>query len=204
MNISWHGQKCFKITYQKGKGETSEILLSPFGKESGLRPLRLDSDIIISESAKKADIKEDSFLITGPGEYDIKGAYIHAFPVVGKQGFLTVIEAEEMRICHLGELGEKGLSSEQIEEIGDIDMLMIPVGDEKLLSVKDAINLMSEIEPKITIPMMYKIPGLKEKLEGAEAFLKTLGIKSPEPLPKLSIKKKDLPADEAKIIVLQA
>jgi len=61
---------------------------------------------------------------------------------------------------------------------------------------------MSQIEPSIIIPMHYAIPKLKMKLNGLDKFLKTMGVKKLDTLPKLSIKKKDISPEEAKIVVL--
>ena len=108
-----------------------------------------------------------------------------------------------MKICHLGSLDQGELASKELEAIGDVDILMVPIGGKEALDTKEAIKIMSQIEPKIVIPMYYKIPGLKIALDGLDKFLKSLGIKKIESLPKLSIKKKDLPEEEAKIITLK-
>ncbi|MEA3344358.1 MAG: MBL fold metallo-hydrolase [Patescibacteria group bacterium] len=116
---------------------------------------------------------------------------------------IYILETEELKICHLGKLRQKELTSEQVEKIGKIDILMIPIGGGETLNAKEAIKIMSQIEPKIIIPMYYKIPGLKNKLDGLDEFLKSIGVKSIEPLAKLSIKKKDIAAEQAKVIVLK-
>lgn len=209
MNIFWHGQTCFKIGYQKNKDGVFSILINPFDKETGLRPPKKDCDILInSESDIKENSETNSFLINGPGEYDIKGAYIHGFNAISKkngpeENIIYTIEAEDIKICYLGSLSYTEIAPEQLEEMGNIDILIVPVGGGEALDSKGAIKIMSQIEPKITIPMNYKVPGLKLKLDGIDNFLKALGIKSLPALPKLSIKKKDIPEEEAKIIVLE-
>ena len=79
---------------------------------------------------------------------------------------------------------------------------MIPMGGTYTISAKEAPKIMAQIEPKITIPMHYAVPKLKIKLDPLDKFLKTFGIKNLESMKKLSIKKKDLPPEEAKIIIL--
>lgn len=206
MIINWYGQACFKIIAQKSKNGSVSILTGLFEKEIGLRPPKNDCDILITtKSGAKNESSGSAFLIDGPGEYDTKGVSVYGFRSLDKEaGFFYTIEAEDIKICYLGSVGPKGLSEEQIEEIGDVDILMIPVGGGDSLDAKTAIKIMSEIEPKITIPMNYKIPGLKAKLDELSVFLKSLGIKSLAPMPKLSVRKKDMESDEAKIIVLQA
>lgn len=206
MNIVFHGQTCFKINYQKNKDGAFSILINPFEKETGLRPPKKDCDILISLLEKSSE--QGVFLINGPGEYDVKGAYIRGFYVKGKkdeanENIIYIIEAEDIKICHLGALSYNEIAPDQLEEIGDIDILLVPVGGGDVLDSKNAIKIMSQIEPKITIPMMYKISGLKEKLDSLDMFLKALGVKTLPPLAKLSIKKKDIPEEEAKIIVLE-
>jgi len=191
-------------------------VIDPFDETIGLRLPSLEADILCvshqhhDHNNAKA-VSGNPFLIEGPGEYEIKEVYIEGIPSfhdssLGKErGLNTIytIEAEEIRICHLGDLGQKELTEEQLEKIGEIDILMIPIGGVYTIGVKEAVRIMSQIEPNIIIPMHYQIPKLKLKLDGVDKFLKTMGIESISPLPKLSIKKKDILSEEAKIIILQ-
>ena len=216
MQIIWHGQSCFQIIASRGKNNQVSIIIDPFSEETGLRVPKLEADILLisHEHPDHNNLKAVSgspFLIKGPGEYEIKEVYIQAIPAFhnnsqGKQkgeNTIYTIEAEEMKLCHLGDLGQKELTSEQLESIGDVDILMIPVGGIYTISAKEAMKIMSQIEPKIIIPMHYQLPKLKIKLEGLDKFLKTVGVKKLEPLPKLSIKKKDILEEEVKIIILK-
>jgi len=216
MNIFWKGQSCFQITSSEGKNNHVNIVIDPFDENIGLKPPKLEADILLvthqhhDHNNVKA-VSGSPFLIEGPGEYEIKEVYIEVLSSShddssGKEkGLNTIytIEAEDIRICHLGDLGQKELTSEQLEKIGEIDILMIPVGGVYTIGVKEAVRIMSQIEPNIIIPMHYQIPKLKVKLDGVDKFLKTMGIKSISPLPKLSIKKKDILSEEAKIVILQ-
>lgn len=191
------------------------LAIDPFDETIGLKVPSLSADILLithshhDHSNKKA-IKGTPFLIEGPGEYEVKGVFIQGIPsfhdnVQGKQrgqNTIYTIEAEDMRLCHLGDLGQKELTSEQIEEIGDIDILMIPVGGVYTINSKEANRIIAQLEPRIVIPMHYHIPKLKIKLEGVDKFLKEFGRKSIVPQPKLLIKKKDL-TEETKLVVLQ-
>ncbi len=215
MQITWKGQSCFQITTQKTKTSVN-IIIDPFSPEIGLRPPSGAADIVLvthdhhDHNNIKA-IPGTPFVISGPGEYEIKEVYIQGIPswhdsVGGKErgsNTIYVIDAEDLRICHLGDLGQKELEDDQLEKIGEVDILMIPIGGNFTISEKEAQKIMAQIEPKITIPMHYSIPKLKIKLEGVDKFLKSLGIKSMQPEQKLSIKKKDILPDEAKIVVLE-
>ena len=217
MNIIWYGQSCFQISSSQGKNNHVSIIIDPFGGDIGLKlPRKIEADIVLvsHDHFDHNNIKAVSgspLIIEGPGEYDARGVFIqgisgyHDSSQGAEKGNVTIyiIEAEGVRICHLGDLGQKELSSDQLEKIGEVDILMIPVGGVYTIDADEAIKIMAQVEPKITIPMHYQIPKLKIKLGGIDKFLKALGMKSLEPLPKLSIKKKDISSEEAKIIALE-
>ena len=215
MQIIWHGQSCFQITTNHDKNNHVNIVIDPFSEKIGLRVPKLEADILaVTHSHDDHNnikaVSGNPFLITGPGEYEVKEVFIQGIPSFhddsqGKergQNTIYTIEVEGIRLCHLGDLGQKELTPEQVEKIGSIDILMIPIGGIFTISTKEAPKIMEQIEPKIIIPMHYKIPKLKIELDGLDKFLKVMGIKSITPLPKLLIKKKDLAEEEVKIIVL--
>lgn len=208
MQIIWHGQSCFEIITTPAKNSPVRIIIDPFSEEVGLKFPKIEADILlVSHERYNQTIRAvlgEPFLIETPGEYEIKNIFIQgisSYPA--GENTIYIIDAEQMRLCHLGGLKQKELTEEQLEKIGEIDILTIPVGGGSAISGKEALKIMSQIEPKITLPMHYHIPKLKEKLDGLDNFLKSLGIKSIEPMNKLTIKKKDIPTDEAKIIVLK-
>lgn len=222
MQIIWHGQSCFEIIITKGKGEYVTVLIDPLDDaKTGIKTPKTDAQIILNtnhsytaaaEDAKK--IAPAAFVVDGPGEYEIKGVYVRGIdsnfgktkeelaqaPEVGST--IYTIEAEEMKLCHLGNLGEAELTPGQVEKIGNIDILMFPVGDGAKIGAKEALKIMSQIEPSIAIPMNYEIPKLKLDAGDLQSFLKTAGLAAVEPLPKLTIKKKEIGPEEAKIVVL--
>jgi len=216
MQIIWRGQSCFEMLSSQGKNNHVNIVVDPFDEATGLRVPKMEADILLvthdhhDHNNVKA-VGGNPFLIQGPGEYEVKGAYVQGIDSFhdesqGKergQNTIYTIEVEDLRICHLGDLGQKELTPEQVEKIGEVDILMIPVGGVYTISAKEAVKIMSQIEPNIVIPMHYQIPKLKVKVEGLDRFLKTMGIKKIEPLAKLSIKKKDISLEEAKIMVLK-
>ncbi len=102
----------------------------------------------------------------------------------------------------MGQLKQKELTEEQIQKIGDVDILLVPVGAGGSLSAEEARKIILQIEPKIVIPMYYRIPGLKIKLESVEGFLKIMGVKGAETLDKLSLKEKDLTSEETRVVLL--
>ncbi|MFH1423605.1 MAG: MBL fold metallo-hydrolase [Candidatus Nealsonbacteria bacterium] len=214
MHIIWHGQSFFQIQTSLSKGEQTTLVIDPFDETTGLKVPSVAADILLithdhhDHNNKKA-IKGQPFLIDGPGEYEVKEVFIQGIPSFHdeeggkKRGSNTIytMELEEMRLCHLGDFGQKELTEDQLELIGDIDVLMIPVGGEFTIDAKGATHVISQIEPKIVIPMHYALPKLKTKLDEVDKFLKEIGKKSVVPQPKLLIKKKDLPL-ETQVVVL--
>lgn len=216
MKIIWYGQSCFQIIAQTEKNEKISIVIDPFDSEVGLKLPKLEADILLithdhhDHNNAKA-VSGNPFAITGPGEYETKGVFIQGIPafhddVLGKErGEVTMytIVVEDISICHLSDLGQKELTAEQVDMINGVDILMIPVGGTYTIATKEALKIMSQLEPKITIPMHYSIAGTKIKLASLGEFQKTLGLGSIAPLDSLTIKKKDFSEEEAKIIVLK-
>lgn len=216
MIITWKGQSCFQISTTPNKNGQISIVIDPFDKEAGLKIPKLQADILLVTHDHKDHnntkiVSGDYLLIDGPGEYDINSIFVQGIPAFhddsqGKErGSNTIytIETEGIKICHLGDLGQKELSSEQLDKIGDIDILIIPIGGTYTIDGSEAKKIMSQIEPRMIIPMHYHLPELKYKIDGIDNFFKALGIKKVETLPKLTIKKKDISTEEVKIIQLE-
>lgn len=214
MQIFWHGQSFFEILTNVGK-EGVKIVIDPFSKELGLKLPKVEADLLLIshdhyDHNNKEVVMGNYFLVDQPGEYEIKGVFVNAILSFhdNKEGkekgknLIFLLEVEDLRVCHLGDFGQKELENEQLERIGEVDILMIPVGGKYTISAAEAIKIMSQIEPRITIPMHYALPGLKVKLDPVEKFLRALGIKSLEPEKKLIVKKEMLSSEEAKIFLL--
>jgi len=97
--------------------------------------------------------------------------------------------------------GRKKLKEESLEKVSNADILFIPIGGNYTISSEEAVSLINQIEPKIVIPMHYKIKGSKIKLDTEEKFLKAFS-KKPEVLDKLSVRKTQLP-QETKLVILK-
>lgn len=206
MQIQYFGLTSFKLT---SKDNTS--IIDPFAKESGLTPPRgAASLIILSEPGNELysytqSISGEPFIVNGPGEYDVKGHTITGIPVKDKEGrFVTIylIEVEDIKILHLAHISKLALSDDELEDIGDVDIVFVPIGGKDVLDYEAAAKAINYLEPKIVIPMHYKISGLKLEAASEEKFLKELGGKS-EKMDKLSIKKKELSDGPTKVIILE-
>lgn len=191
------------------------ILIDPFSKEIGLKPPKIKDDIVLvshdhDDHNNIEGINPEAFLINTPGEYEKKGIAIRGISsyhdkVEGKErgiNTIYVIKAEDMTICHLGDLGQEKLDEKQVDEIGDIDILLVPVGGNYTINGKEAIGVIGQIEPKIITPMHYKVKDLKVDIEGPEKFVKELGL-TPEKVDKYKVSKKLLPLEEMKLVMFE-
>ena len=213
MLITWHGQSCFKI--QSKNHEEINVVCDPFDKTVGLKVPRMQADILtIShdhfDHNNRDAVKGDSFIIDGPGEYEVKGVYIygisswHNTKDEEDRGPNTIyrFEIEEMSLVHLGDLGHN-LTNQQLERLQNVDILFIPVGGVYTINGKKAVEVINQIEPRIVIPMHYKIPNLKVKVDGIDKFCKEFGVCPTERLDKYRITKKDLPQEETRVVLMK-
>lgn len=198
MNINWYGKSFFYITSQKDKKSSIEVAVEPFGKDSVITPPKTKPNIVIIGEEKdqsKLKIEGNPFVISGPGEYEVGGVFVQTVSY-GKKSF-SLIEAENIRICHLGGFDLKEVESEHLDIINGSDILMIPINGKDTIDFKEAAKIVSQIEPKIVIPMDYD-PNSKDLKD----FLKTMGIESKEEESKLSVKEKDFIEKEGTEVVV--
>jgi len=188
MEITWHGDICFTI-----KDKAVSVVLSP-NKEAG----KLKGSIVMNSYGEVPEVEvegmERSF--DWPGEYEMKDVPIIAMQAESGHGEQTIIfcfEVSGIKFCHLGELGYVP-SNEMFQEIGDVDVLMIKVGEGSNLDSKKTMEVIEGIEPKVVIPMGTDL---------SETVLKSLGADKIEALDKFEIKSNsDLPADQMGYVVL--
>ena len=215
MVITYYGLSCFKI--QSGN---MTLAFDPPSKDSDLKPPRFEANVVLSShnhpghnglhelSAKK---EGEPFLVSGPGEYEIEGLSIYGIASYhdaekGKKlGLNTIytVEFENIKLCHLGDLGSPELDAETLEALGEIDVLFLPVGGKDVLDAETAVKILNKIEPKVVIPMHYSILKTNIKGDKVEEFLKELGEEKIKPEEKFTFKKKDLPEEGLKIVLLE-
>lgn len=216
MDIYWYGQACFKL-----KGKNASVIFDPFDPEfTGLKlPKDFSSDMVLVSHGHRDHNNADAvvagaggkpMVFERPGEYEVGGVVVtginsfHDNANGAERGANTIFHLmfDGLDIVHLGDLGQSKLTEEQIAAIGQTDILFIPVGEQFTINAEAASNIVAQLEPKIIIPMHYKIEGLKfEELVGVEGFLKEMGSENAVSQPKLSITKDKLP-DEPQVILL--
>ena len=147
----------------------------------------------------KAREGDAPFFITSPGEYEVKRVFVYG--VQAKKCILYVAGIDELYIAHLGTLN-RTLTEQELDALGRIDVLLLPVGGGSVLDPKTAVEVVGQIEPRIVVPMMYALAGIKTDLRPVEDFLKEYGTVDASREDKLKVQKKDLPAEETKVVVL--
>ena len=200
MVITWYGQACFRLQ----SGQTT-VAIDPFEKKLGLTPPKFEAQIALVthehfDHNNTKDIKGDPLVIDGPGEYEtsgvrVRGVFSYHDNTEGKErgtNTMYAIKMEDIRVVHLGDLGQNRLTEEQLDTLGEVDILMVPVGGTYTLDAKQATEITNQIEPKIVIPMHYKVKDLKVKLDPVDNFLKEVGKTDLKKLDKFTIKQKDL------------
>lgn len=213
MEIKYIGHASFLI-----KGKTTTMVTDPFDpKMVGLKFPTIPADIV-TVSHQHDDHNQTKFIsgnplvIIRPGEYEKQGVRISGIPVFhdNKQGTqrgkntLYRIEMDDIAILHCGDLGHQ-LSDEVIEELGRIDILMIPVGGVYTIDSKEACEVVQDIEPSLVIPMHYADNRLNQETFGGLSpisdFIHAMGVAAPEALKKLGVKKEEL-TGETKVVIL--
>lgn len=213
MEIKYFGHSCFLM-----RGKTATVLTDPFSEDVGLKLPKTTADVVtISHhhfdhdnlsAVKGTAARPEPFVVDGPGEYEVSGIFIYGYPSFhdDKEGTLrgknTIysINIDGIIIAHLGDLGEK-LTDKLREELSGVDILLLPVGGFYTIGVKEATEIVGQIEPKIVIPMHYRLPGTRIKeIEPVETFLKEMAV-SVEPVEKLVISQDKLPTERQTIVL---
>lgn len=203
MVISWFGLASFRIS----SGPLT-VITDPFSKTAGLTPPRGAADIVII-SNPSSDLynhresvgDEKTFVVDSPGEYDVKGLFIRG--VAGSGAAIYAIRMEDIRLGFLGSLKEKELSDAQVEELGEIDVLFVPVGGRTVCDAEEAVKIVNQLEPRYVIPMHFAQAGLRLTLDKADQFLKEMGAAKTAAMEKFTLKKSDLAdLDKTDVIVL--
>ncbi len=209
MIITHHGADFFKVSF----GDTT-LAVNPISKDSSLKGARFGSDITLislnSPEHNGSDVtsrgEKESFVIKGPGEYEVSGIFIKGF--LSKSGYggedrlntIYTVQMEGMNLCFLGAIGDEKIAPAVKEAIDGVDILFVPIGGNGVLDPAIASKLAVQFEPKLIIPSHYGEVGDKNALK---TFLKEIGAENVSPVDKLTIKKKDLDGKEGDVVVLE-
>jgi len=210
MEIIWYGHSCFKIS-ERG---FATVVTDPYDHNVvGYEALKLKADVVtVSHEAPGhsflSGVKGKSFLITGPGEYEIGGVFITGVQTNGHAkrtsdeppNTLYVFDFNGVTVAHLGDLRRVPTQTE-VEALGAVHVALVPVGGGGGLSAAKAAEMVSLIEPGIVIPMHYGTPATSLNLASLSKFLKEMGVGETAPEPMLKISRSNIP-EETRVIVL--
>ena len=209
------GHSCFRF-----KGKQVILVTDPYDPSIGFKLRKVTAEIVTishnhydhnnTSAVLGTPQRKKPFVIAGPGEYEIADVFILGLVSFhdrsrGKErgkNTIYIIKMDDIRLVHLGDLGVE-LNDKQLEEINGADILFVPVGGTYTLNAKEAAAVVAQVEPKIVIPMHYRLPGLKIDLAPVDEFLTEMGIQGLKRVPKLIISKEKLP-EERETVVLDA
>ena len=210
MDVTWLGHGCFRL-----RGRGAAVVTDPYPPTIGLKLSRMDAEVVtVSHEHDNHNytqvVRDGAYEIHGPGEYEVAGVSVIGVPTYhdeqkgAKHGRNTVylIEIDDVRVCHLGDLGHK-LDDSEAEAVASPDVLLVPVGGRSAINGAQAAEVVRQLEPRYVVPMHYAIPGLKIELDPLDRFLKEMGVATSEAQPKLSVQKSSVAEYETKVVVLE-
>lgn len=197
MDIYSLGHSSFKI-----KGKNATVVTDPYTEKSEADIVLVSHDHADHNVIEK--ISGEPFVVKGPGEYEVKGVTIIGLSTYhdskkGEERGRNVVykfTVDGLNCCHLGDLGHK-LADSQVEDLGDVDILFVPVGGFYTIDAKIAAEVVAQIEPSIVIPMHYK----GDNLEPVDKFLKEMGAEGVEKVTKFATSKDKLPENTTVVVI---
>jgi L-ascorbate metabolism protein UlaG (beta-lactamase superfamily) len=210
MEITWLGHSCFRL-----RGRDVSIVIDPPDRSTGYNLPKLTADVVLVSHDhpghnNHAAIGGNPKVLTGPGEYEIRGV-----PIIGVatahdgeggrrrgRNVAWIAQVDEVDVCHLGDLGST-LTTDQADALGNVDVLLVPVGGHNTINAAQAAEIVTLLEPKIVIPMHYQTEARRAetKLDGVEGFLREQGAGDVRPQPRLSVTRASLP-DDTQVVLL--
>ncbi len=200
MDITWLGHSCFKF-----KGKQAVLITDPCPPDLGYDIGKQTANVVTISHRHPGHsfikgIGGGPRVVGGPGEYEVSNLLIIGVAsfhdnekgAVKGKNTIYLIEIDDISVCHLGDLGH-ALNDEQVEELGNIDVLLVPVGGVSTINAQLAAETVRQLEPKIVIPMHYKTEAVKRELEPVDRFLKETGVHDITPQAKLSVTRTNLP-----------
>lgn len=208
MDITWYGHSCFRLV-ERG---AATIVTDPYEPDLGYGELNLKADIVTvshqapGHSAAEA-VKKANYWLDRPGEYEIGGIFVTGVQTFNpndpepRANIIWLFDFNDYTIAHLGDLDHVPGQAE-IEALGPIDVLLVPVGGGKALNSGQAGEVISLIEPSIVVPMHYQLPNSSVTLDPLDQFLKEMGVSSAEEVDTLKVTSSNL-EEETQVVILK-
>jgi len=210
MEITWYGQTCFRLN-ERG---LAAVVTDPYPPDIGLTLPRSRADVVTAsyddpQCRYTSGVRGPFKLLDGPGEYEIGGVFITGIATFadGKRGKLRGLNTifnfdfDGLTVCHLGRLGHVPTQS-QVENLGTVNVLLVPVGGGGSLSPAQASEVISLFEPNLVIPMYYKVRGLQASLGTLGRFLKEMGLEKVDNQETLKVNATSL-SEETQVVTLE-
>lgn len=208
MDVTWLGQSCFRL-----RGKNAAVVTDPFPPAIGPK-LRLEGNLVTvshpHENHSHVQSVKDAYVVEGPGEYEVAGVTVRGVPTYhdAQQGAehgrntVYVIEVDDVRVCHLGDLGH-ALDDRALETIGNVDVLLVPVGGGQTLDGAKAAEVVRQVEPRYVVPMHFGHPSLRTELAPVDRFLQEMGVPESEAQTRLTVQASATSEGETKVVVLE-
>lgn len=202
MDIIWHGHACFTL-----KGDRATVVTDAYnGLGTTLPKLKADilslGDELGIKNGEVAPVDGDPKVLDWPGEFEVAGVSIESFPTDTNEGLIFMFYIDGIRVCHLSSLAHE-ISDELVERIGDIDVLLLPVGGGDVLDGKAAQKVLEALEPRVVIPMYHAAADSKLNIDLPTEFLKAMGKTELDPVDKYVAKGRSaLPEETMEVVLL--
>lgn len=207
MDITWYGHSCFRITERN----RIAIVTDPYSESIGLPLPKLKADVVTISHDEPghnyvAAVKGEPHVLTGAGEYEIGGVFITGIPMhfiedgAARYNVGYLFEYDSLTVLHLGDLAHIPDQS-VVETLGEVNVLLVPVGGGKGLRASQAAEVVALIEPHFIVPMHYAIPGLNFELDPIDKFLKAMGVSKIQEADTLKVTVGELPEQSQAILL---
>jgi L-ascorbate metabolism protein UlaG (beta-lactamase superfamily) len=210
MEITWYGLTCFRLS-ERG---LAAVVTDPYPPDVGLTFPRPRADVVTvsyddPQCRHTSGVRGPFKLFDGPGEYEVGGVFVTGIATFadGKRGAsrglntVFTFDFGGLTVCHLGRLGHVPTQS-QVENLGTVNILLVPVGSGGSLSPARASEVISLFEPSLVVPMYYKVRGLKVSLGTLGRFLKEMGLEKVDSQEVLKVSRTSL-SEETRVVVLE-
>jgi L-ascorbate metabolism protein UlaG (beta-lactamase superfamily) len=207
LDITWYGHSCFRLAE---RGQTT-ILTDPYGDNLGLPPQRWKADVVTvshdSPGHNAVDnVKGSNHTLYRAGEYEIGGVFVHGIAMhhvengLVKPNISFLYDFGNVSVLHLGDLSHIPNQS-TIESMGEVTVLLVPVGGGNGLKATMAAEVIGLIEPIYIVPMHYALPNLAIELDPVEKFLKAMGVSKVQEEETLRVTASSLP-EQPQVVIL--
>jgi L-ascorbate metabolism protein UlaG (beta-lactamase superfamily) len=208
LEITWYGLSCFRLTE---RGRITSIT-DPFADSIGIPSPKLKADIVtISHDVAGHNfieaVKSEPHVIRGPGEYEIGGVFVTGVALhdveTGRQNVAYLFDYDGLTVLHLGDLSYVPAQS-QMESLGQVSVLLVPVGAGNSLNAAQAAEVVALIDPYFVVPMHYGMDGLAIELDPVDKFLKAMGVSKVQESDTLKVTASDQPEQQQVVVLTQA